>query len=158
LLSTLSGYTPWYYSKFLDYATERILLRRTGGNYIFMHRILQEHFITNKSGTNYVPEQHSPWSIAATTLGLLSVALMCFIIALIYVGDTDNPTVSIIGVITIVAGGLSNIMGLLSGLGSLFQRNRHKGFAIAGVVLNLIIFLSVCGFIALVFALSQSGG
>ncbi len=29
---------------FLDYADSRILLRRAGGGYLFIHRLLQEHF------------------------------------------------------------------------------------------------------------------
>jgi energy-coupling factor transporter ATP-binding protein EcfA2 len=44
LLCTLSGYAPWCYARFLDYATERILLRRVGGSYIFVHRMLLEYF------------------------------------------------------------------------------------------------------------------
>jgi TIR domain/NACHT domain len=39
-----SGYIPWNYHHFLDYATERILLRRTGREYIFIHRLLLEYF------------------------------------------------------------------------------------------------------------------
>jgi hypothetical protein len=35
---------PWRYSRFLDYATERILLRKVGGGYIFVHRLLLEYF------------------------------------------------------------------------------------------------------------------
>jgi DNA polymerase III delta prime subunit len=35
---------PWNYPRFLDYAAERILLRRVGGNYIFGHRMLVEYF------------------------------------------------------------------------------------------------------------------
>lgn len=38
------GYIPWNYVRFLDYATERVFLRRVGGGYIFVHRLLQEHF------------------------------------------------------------------------------------------------------------------
>lgn len=38
------GYIPWNYARFLDYATERIFLRKVGGGYIFIHRMLQEHF------------------------------------------------------------------------------------------------------------------
>ncbi|MGB3514403.1 MAG: NACHT domain-containing protein [Microcoleaceae cyanobacterium] len=38
------GYAPWNYARFLDYATERIFLRKVGGGYIFIHQILQEHF------------------------------------------------------------------------------------------------------------------
>jgi hypothetical protein len=35
---------PWDYADFLDYATERIFLQKVGGGYIFIHRVLQEHF------------------------------------------------------------------------------------------------------------------
>ena len=35
---------PWDYAKFLDHAAERILLRRVGGGYIFIHRMLLEYF------------------------------------------------------------------------------------------------------------------
>jgi hypothetical protein len=31
------------YLAFLEYATERILLRRVGGGYQFVHRLVQEH-------------------------------------------------------------------------------------------------------------------
>jgi hypothetical protein len=39
-----SGDIPWNYARFLDYATERIFLQRVGGGYIFIHRLLMEHF------------------------------------------------------------------------------------------------------------------
>jgi hypothetical protein len=39
-----NGHIPWNYARFLDYATERIFLQRVGGGYIFIHRLLQEHF------------------------------------------------------------------------------------------------------------------
>jgi hypothetical protein len=35
---------PWNYVHFLDYAAERILLRKVGGGYIFVHRLLLEYF------------------------------------------------------------------------------------------------------------------
>jgi hypothetical protein len=35
---------PFNYPHFLDYAAERILLRKVGGGYIFIHRLLLEHF------------------------------------------------------------------------------------------------------------------
>ena len=38
------GYIPWNYARFLDYATERLFLQKVGGSYIFMHRMLLEHF------------------------------------------------------------------------------------------------------------------
>ncbi len=37
-------YAPWHYVAFLDYAAERIFLRKVGGGYIFIHRLLQDHF------------------------------------------------------------------------------------------------------------------
>ena len=39
-----NGSIPWNYVKFLDYAAERILLRKVGGGYIFIHRMLLEYF------------------------------------------------------------------------------------------------------------------
>ncbi|MEM9091211.1 MAG: NACHT domain-containing protein [Cyanobacteria bacterium P01_F01_bin.53] len=38
------GYSPWNYARFLDYATERLFLQKVGGGYIFIHRMLLEHF------------------------------------------------------------------------------------------------------------------
>ena len=38
------NHTPWNYVRFLDYATERIFLRKVGAGYIFIHRLLLEHF------------------------------------------------------------------------------------------------------------------
>ena len=40
----LRGYIPWDYARFLNYATERIFLHKVGGSYIFIHRMLLEHF------------------------------------------------------------------------------------------------------------------
>lgn len=39
-----NGVIPWNYARFLDYATERIFLQKVGGGYIFIHRLLMEHF------------------------------------------------------------------------------------------------------------------
>ena len=44
LLLVRNGSAPWNYAKFLDHASERILLRKVGGGYIFIHRMLQEYF------------------------------------------------------------------------------------------------------------------
>ena len=40
------GSLPWHYASFLDYATERILLRKVGGGYMFAHHLLLEFFAT----------------------------------------------------------------------------------------------------------------
>jgi NACHT domain len=37
-------YSPWNYTHFLDYVTERLFLQKVGGGYIFVHRMLLEHF------------------------------------------------------------------------------------------------------------------
>jgi predicted lipid-binding transport protein (Tim44 family) len=39
-----TGTAPLNYVPFLDYAAERIFLRRVGGGYIFIHRMLMEYF------------------------------------------------------------------------------------------------------------------
>jgi hypothetical protein len=35
---------PWNYSHFLDHAAEHILLCKVGGGYMFVHRLLLDHF------------------------------------------------------------------------------------------------------------------
>jgi hypothetical protein len=35
---------PWNIVAFLNYCTDRIFLHRVGGGYIFIHRMLMEHF------------------------------------------------------------------------------------------------------------------
>jgi hypothetical protein len=37
-------YAPWNYARFLNYATDRLFMQKVGGGYIFMHRMLLEHF------------------------------------------------------------------------------------------------------------------
>jgi len=39
-----NGFAPWRYVRFLDYAAERVFLRKVGGGYIFVHRMLLEYF------------------------------------------------------------------------------------------------------------------
>jgi hypothetical protein len=39
-----NDFAPWRYAQFLNYATERIFLRKVGGGYIFVHRLLQDYF------------------------------------------------------------------------------------------------------------------
>ncbi len=38
------GYIAWNYARFLNNATERLFLQKVGGGYIFVHRMLLEHF------------------------------------------------------------------------------------------------------------------
>jgi serine/threonine protein kinase len=38
------GAIPWNYARFLDYAASLIFLRKVGGGYIFVHRLLLEYF------------------------------------------------------------------------------------------------------------------
>ena len=39
-----NDYAPLNYVRFLDYATERVFLRKVGGGYIFTNRLLMEYF------------------------------------------------------------------------------------------------------------------
>jgi hypothetical protein len=41
---TRNGSTPWNYVCFLDYAADRLLLRKVGGGYAFIHRMLLDYF------------------------------------------------------------------------------------------------------------------
>jgi hypothetical protein len=43
------GFLPWNYPRFLDYAAEHILLRKVGGGYIFVHRLLLEYLAAQAS-------------------------------------------------------------------------------------------------------------
>ncbi len=38
------GHTPLKFIPFLDYSARQILLKRVGGGYIFIHRMLLEYF------------------------------------------------------------------------------------------------------------------
>ncbi|MCG8365839.1 MAG: hypothetical protein MJA27_21210 [Pseudanabaenales cyanobacterium] len=40
----LHGQIPRDYADFLDYAAKRLFVQRVGGGYIFVHRLLLEHF------------------------------------------------------------------------------------------------------------------
>jgi len=40
---TRTGAAPWRYGSFLDAMTERLLLRRAGSAYLFVHRLLRDH-------------------------------------------------------------------------------------------------------------------
>lgn len=44
-----NDYAPWNYIRFLDYAAERVFLRKVGGGYVFTHRLLMEYFATLQS-------------------------------------------------------------------------------------------------------------
>jgi hypothetical protein len=35
---------PWKYIRFLDEATDRLFLRKVGGGYVFVHRLLLDYF------------------------------------------------------------------------------------------------------------------
>jgi hypothetical protein len=41
---SVRGWLPWNLARFLDDAVERIFLRKVGGGYIFVHRLLLEYF------------------------------------------------------------------------------------------------------------------
>ncbi len=54
LILFCQGHIPWNYVRFLDYAGDRIFLQKVGGGYIFIHRLLLEHFATSQ---NYLDRQ-----------------------------------------------------------------------------------------------------
>jgi hypothetical protein len=50
---------PWNYSRFLDYCADRIFLRKVGGGYIFIHRMLMEYFASLDTQSLDIPKQDS---------------------------------------------------------------------------------------------------
>jgi len=56
LLLWRSRVIPWNYPRFLDYAAEHILLRKVGGGYIFLHRLLLDYFANLENGTSSAAE------------------------------------------------------------------------------------------------------
>ena len=44
LILWLSGNTPFKFIKFLDHCAKLILLKKVGGGYIFIHRMLLDYF------------------------------------------------------------------------------------------------------------------
>ena len=51
---------PWNYVGFLDYAAERILLRKVGGGYMFIHRMLLEWFAARYVEPGTMPKKDIP--------------------------------------------------------------------------------------------------
>jgi hypothetical protein len=47
-----NGDIPWNYVRFLDYAADRIFLRKVGGGYIFIHRMVMEYFASLETDPN----------------------------------------------------------------------------------------------------------
>ena len=59
-----SGQIPWNYPRFLDHAAEHILLRKVGGGYIFIHRLLLERFAELHTRS----QQQKAENLGATTM------------------------------------------------------------------------------------------
>lgn len=52
-----TGCIPWNYVEFLNYSTDHILLRRVGGGYSFIHRLLLDYFAELDTVTNSAPNE-----------------------------------------------------------------------------------------------------
>jgi hypothetical protein len=57
-----NGFAPWRYVDFLDYAAERIFLRKVGGGYSFIHRLLQDYFAAFYMESPLCPPPTTPTS------------------------------------------------------------------------------------------------
>jgi len=66
----LQDRTPFNYVRLLDYAAERIFLQKVGGGYVFVHRLLLEHFAQLKT-------EPSPTKNKKRFLKWLSMGLVC---------------------------------------------------------------------------------
>jgi hypothetical protein len=56
----LKDFGPWRYAEFLDNATERLFLRKVGRGYIFIHRLLLDHFATSEEPDDFREEYIFP--------------------------------------------------------------------------------------------------
>lgn len=61
----IHGDIPWRYVKFLDSAASLTFLRKVGGSYIFLHRLLQSYFATLPLST---PRTHGTMATSKTNL------------------------------------------------------------------------------------------
>jgi DNA polymerase III delta prime subunit len=61
----LKDFAPWRYAEFLDNAAERLFLRKVGRGYIFVHRLLLEHFATSEQPDEFREEYTPPKAKAA---------------------------------------------------------------------------------------------
>ncbi len=52
-------FAPWNYARFLDYAAKHVLLRKVGGGYIFVHRLLLEYFASLDSPDLFIYDQET---------------------------------------------------------------------------------------------------
>jgi adenylate kinase family enzyme len=74
----IGGFIPSNLARFLDYASERIFLQKVGGGYIFIHRMLLEHFATRIHFTQ------SETSNTYKTIKIILVGAAIIVISLIY--------------------------------------------------------------------------
>jgi serine/threonine protein kinase/DNA polymerase III delta prime subunit len=90
----LNGIAPLKYTRFLDYATDCVFLRKVGGGYIFIHRLLMEHFAESyRSGQTTIDERSGMLSenhlrrVTFLSLGIEMVAFVLFMLC-IFIGLT----------------------------------------------------------------------
>ena len=62
LILSLKGYTPFNFIKFLDYCAKLILLKKVGGGYIFIRRMLLEYFADLPTQTKTKIAPKSEWT------------------------------------------------------------------------------------------------
>ena len=84
---------PWHYVRFLDYAAERILLRKVGGGYIFIHRLLLEHFTTLNivSTSSQAASRSACLKIIPSTL-IRAVLIMSILVGILFIALSSLTT------------------------------------------------------------------
>ena len=77
----LNGYTPFKFVDFLDHCAKLILLKKVGGGYIFIHRMLLEYFaeLTPQSTKGKSAKDAHPYSSSALNLGTRDDAFATFL-------------------------------------------------------------------------------
>jgi len=107
------------------------------------------------------PRKHSPLGIAAFAIGILSGFGICLTLGLSFYAQTSagyqtaQTLTSVVGFMAICTVVIS-LVGVGLGIAGVAQKAQSKVFGIIGLVLNVLVFLSLCAIMVLGFAVLSS--
>jgi tetratricopeptide (TPR) repeat protein len=75
-----SGFLPWHWARFFEDARDHILLRRVGGGYLFVHRILQRYFadLNPPPPPSKTRPERKSLSVSSVSLMVISALILFF--------------------------------------------------------------------------------
>jgi hypothetical protein len=168
----LKGYTFRDYARFLDYTTKLIFLQKIGGGYIFIHRLLLEHFASmsetkmgeistvtigafakSKKKRHVIDnkKEHSDIGITSLVVSLFTGTSGFGCLATVFyfqinvLGDIQRASFmySIFLLLAFIIMITGFLIGLVLAIVGCFQKNRKKIFAILGIIFNIAIPIAI---------------